>query len=623
MKRMFRIAPLVLMMLSAGSVAADQPMSATSLREQYIVMARHLVALPNATPSPSLISDAELEALGGIVSGRGSDRVIVDLPAAALGAVLQHPGVKYAQRAVLGPQPVVIPSEMTATAEMSALARAPLRTEVQWASGNYLYDGAGNIKEIGSTHVYRYDGVSRLVSATVASTNSESYSYDDFGNMTGRVTNGVSFPAPADVTTNRLSGVTYDTAGNVVVNGTVAYAWDPFSMMREHHGSAGQQDFYMYTASDERIAVKSGERWVWSLRDESGKVLRQYDSLAAQPTVAWRWIEDYVYRDGLLLGAERPAAEGGRRHFHLDHLGTPKLVTGANGLIVSQHEYFPFGNEITPWHSQEAGFDREEPMRFTGHERDFVGGTSTPNTNYLDYMHARFTNPGWRRFLSVDDKYRGKPSRPQSWNRYSYASNSPIVRVDPDGNEDVLIFKTQRNPARDPRDPWGLAAQWMKGWLRQSLRETYSSLNFKVIEVSRVSQVVDALANGDKIVRVVFIGHADKDYLAIGNAAAPGTNISTRGGPNDVDPSAIDWSNLTSDAKIILLGCHTGEDADSIAAAIAESSGAITIGADSFLNFNEVTGEPFFRWWRSGHYHVFRDIPDRLLNDCRGSQCVN
>ena len=56
---------------------------------------------------------------------------------------------------------------------------------------------------------------------------------------------------------------------------------------------------------------------------------------------------------------------------------------------------------------------------------------------------------------------------------------------------------------------------------------------------------------------------------------------------------------------------------------IAESSGAITIGADSFLNFNEVTGEPFFRWWRSGHYHVFRDIPDRLLNDCRDSQCVN
>jgi RHS repeat-associated protein len=37
---------------------------------------------------------------------------------------------------------------------------------------------------------------------------------------------------------------------------------------------------------------------------------------------------DYIYRDGSLLAAETPQ---GTRHFHLDHLGTPRLITASGG----------------------------------------------------------------------------------------------------------------------------------------------------------------------------------------------------------------------------------------------------------------------------------------------------
>ena len=37
-----------------------------------------------------------------------------------------------------------------------------------------------------------------------------------------------------------------------------------------------------------------------------------------------------------------------------------------------------------------AGFDREEPMRFTSHERDFTGGTLSDTAVSLHYMHARY-----------------------------------------------------------------------------------------------------------------------------------------------------------------------------------------------------------------------------------------
>jgi RHS repeat-associated protein len=73
-------------------------------------------------------------------------------------------------------------------------------------------------------------------------------------------------------------------------------------------------------------------------------------------------------------------------------------------------------------------------MKFTGHERDFTGGTSAENSNYIDYMHARSTVPQWGRFLSVDPTWDSSDlASPQSWNRYSYVQNRPINFTDPDG----------------------------------------------------------------------------------------------------------------------------------------------------------------------------------------------
>jgi RHS repeat-associated protein len=71
-------------------------------------------------------------------------------------------------------------------------------------------------------------------------------------------------------------------------------------------------------------------------------------------------------------------------------------------------------------------------MKFTGHERDFNIGTLTENSNYNDYMHARFTTPQWGRFLSVDPVL-GDPHAPQSWNRYAYIHNNPVNLTDPTG----------------------------------------------------------------------------------------------------------------------------------------------------------------------------------------------
>jgi hypothetical protein len=127
-------------------------------------------------------------------------------------------------------------------------------------------------------------------------------------------------------------------------------------MLREKDiSSNSSREFYLYNANDERIAVISdpcgvtppncaGAMITVSGRDEGGHVLRQFDLPYQQFATAgapWLWLEDYVYRDGLLLAADREPAEGGRRHFHLDHLGSPRLVTGDGGAHIEPTTTIP------------------------------------------------------------------------------------------------------------------------------------------------------------------------------------------------------------------------------------------------------------------------------------------
>jgi RHS repeat-associated protein len=121
-------------------------------------------------------------------------------------------------------------------------------------------------------------------------------------------------------------------------------------------------------------------------------------------------------------------------YYHVDHLGTPRLITTASGDVESYHKYAPFGEEIQPVSS-------ENSHQFTGHERDEDTG--------LDYMLARYYASGQGRFLSVDPlASSADPNVPQTWNRYTYAANSPLKFVDPDGQDIELAADGRSKAAR-------------------------------------------------------------------------------------------------------------------------------------------------------------------------------
>lgn len=281
-------------------------------------------------------------------------------------------------------------------------------------TGLYSYDGAGNIAAMG-TDAFRYDGVSRLVEASVsAGALGQDYTYDRFGNMTQRTTT-ITGSAPQtetfgiDSLTNRLTGATYDGAGNVT-----AYGADQFGYNTSNRLVSQAWMRYLYNGFDERVlSVRNApQRTVhYHLRGPGHQRL----SHITYSNGTFQRERDWVYGRGRLLASGTP--NGDRYHYYADHLGTPRLITDGAGYTRAEPFLFPFGEEF-PY---DSGIDN---VRFTGHERDASTGT--------DYMHARHYFSSIARFLSVDPA-RGYAGVPQSLNRYAYVLGNPLRYTDPDG----------------------------------------------------------------------------------------------------------------------------------------------------------------------------------------------
>ena len=303
-----------------------------------------------------------------------------------------------------------------------------------WGSGDMSYDGAGNIIQMaraGVTNTFTYDEVSRVVDASVEGW-LESYQYDTFGNIEYVLTTepgqtGVAYDPNIDDTTNRIVesvGTDYDAAGNMTLSSlSYSYDWNPLNQLERQVNPSNRQWFHIYTADGERLVTIDwwegvvSRQAVFTLRGLGNQVLSQFELVGLDQSGNWSRERDYVYAGSRLLASDDESGSG-EAHYHLDHLGTPRLLTDAAGARVSGHDYLPYGAEITT-----VGTD---VMKFTGHERDLDTGH--------DYMHARYYHEYLVRFLSIDPK-RGLFQIPQSHNRYSYVTGRPLSYVDPDGKQ--------------------------------------------------------------------------------------------------------------------------------------------------------------------------------------------
>lgn len=263
------------------------------------------------------------------------------------------------------------------------------------------------------TQTYGYDSLNRLSSATEsgAANWSQSYGYDRFGNRW--YSGGTYLPNSAltpqsqaafNQSTNRLVASQYDYAGNQATDAaSSSFTYDAENRQITSN-VGGTSVTYSYDGDGHRVKKVTGSTTTIFVYNAGGQLIAEYTT------------PDVISNNGL-------------SYLTSDHLDSTRVVTDINGFEKSRRDYLPFGEEIGTDHCP-AGFSYGAAdgvhQKFTQYERD--------TESQLDFAKGRYFSSAQGRFASFDRLYESaKTFNPQSWNRYSYCLNNPLVYVDPSG----------------------------------------------------------------------------------------------------------------------------------------------------------------------------------------------
>ncbi|MCW8197062.1 hypothetical protein D8B23_01150, partial [Verminephrobacter aporrectodeae subsp. tuberculatae] len=232
----------------------------------------------------------------------------------------------------------------------------------------------------------------------------------------------------------------YDANGQPTQIGQREYQWDALGKLTEVREKGTSLARYHYNHRGERISktTASGstaylyeDRQLSAELDAQGRITRQYIYLANRPiaiidTPAGRPLADAprsvladlkIIVQGWFEQAEKIA------WLHANHLGAIEAATDAQGQLVWQASYAPFGQasiRTVRLDAQAAQTDFRLNLRLPGQYADSETG--------LYYNGQRYYDPERGQYLTPDPL--GTPDGP---NPYSYVRYNPLKYIDPDG----------------------------------------------------------------------------------------------------------------------------------------------------------------------------------------------
>jgi RHS repeat-associated protein len=306
------------------------------------------------------------------------------------------------------------------------------------ASYDYEVDDAGNREEVidhnGRKVEYEYDELNRVIEEKISNPLDASedgrtitYVYDAVGNLDYK---GDTVAGDTDFVYNRLNQLvksiyngeetiyTYDDNGSldtrVVGDYSVDYDWENDGENRLqsvviNDGGTITNIEYEYNEQGIRTSKKVNGVETNYLIDELqpyAQVLEEYDALGNLQNA-------YVYGNDLVSQSDNNET----LFYHVDGLGSTRVLTDESGNIEESYNYDAYGNLI-------IGDASENAYLFAGEQRDIETG--------LDYLRARYYDPTLGRFISRD-AYAGNLSDPMSQHKYQYAHANPVVNTDPSG----------------------------------------------------------------------------------------------------------------------------------------------------------------------------------------------
>ncbi|GEM_PF-2370220 len=264
------------------------------------------------------------------------------------------------------------------------------------------------------TCAFGYDDVARLTSDNCGSVWAQTFSYDQYDNLTK---SGSSSWNPGYNTKNQYSsvGATYDANGNLTYDGYSHYTWDVFGKLTGVNvggaincGSSGT--CVTYDAFGRMAEENQSGLQLITLYSPIGKIALVYN-YANQGII-------YVYTAEIPLPGGGTLAEGGGAFYlHKDWLGTARVgqsvPSSGNGSVFYDYAFAPYGEEYDKF------------------GQSSIAGGFTGDWSYLIFGGPLYDTPN-RELHNGQGRWLSPDPAGAAWNQYAYTTN-PNSFTDPSG----------------------------------------------------------------------------------------------------------------------------------------------------------------------------------------------
>lgn len=293
--------------------------------------------------------------------------------------------------------------------------------------GNLTWNANGTLGSLGITDAfnaantqnctYSYDDLARLASGNCGSVWSQTFTYDAFGNITK--SGSMQFQPGYNWQTNRMAtGASYDAMGDVSSDGLHSYGWnsdtrpttidtatvtyDAFGRMVEQ-SKAGANTEIEYSPTGFAMQLMNGQAWVKEFVPMPGGTEEVWQSSGASP----------YYR-------------------HADWLGSSRFAsTSSTRAMYNDLAFAPFGETYAP-----AGSTGVTDISFAGNSENTT--TNLYDAQVREYgIQGRWPSPDPAGLKAVN------PSDPQTWNRYAYVRNNPLLLRDTSGTKQCYYVQAE------------------------------------------------------------------------------------------------------------------------------------------------------------------------------------
>ncbi|HRJ90469.1 MAG TPA: RHS repeat-associated core domain-containing protein [Pyrinomonadaceae bacterium] len=289
---------------------------------------------------------------------------------------------------------------------------------------------------------YEYDSLYRLVNAKETQNGTrtweQGFTYDRYGNRLSHD----KFIGASQISQTNLTHPTIDANTNRFTAGQ-GYAFDKNGNLVTDPADSGRS--FVFNGDNKQAEVRgpSNELIGEYFYDGEGRRVKKHRYVGGVLTE----VTVFVYSAGKLAAeysTAPPEQNPTTKWTVTDQLGSPRVLVDTLGQVVSRRDFMPFGEEITPDGTHRTtdlkyNFGDNVRQKFTGYQKD--------EETQLDFAEARMYENRHARFTAVDPLLAsGKNANPQTFNRYVYVLNNPLIFTDPTGLQTTTVPGRWFNP---------------------------------------------------------------------------------------------------------------------------------------------------------------------------------